>query len=139
MDTEGLKILLALEPKWTVSLNGLEFLALARRTYRLRTPRFNLGNTPARSSNWNGFGLTSFGYTVGQSSGARPIRSCFIRVIACPPQRIFEGSDGHFKSKSAELSACTSEPGKFKDRRCIPIGNTESVALIQGSLWEGTP
>src|SRR2546428_12136185 len=28
MDTEGLKILLALEPKWTVSLNGLEFLAL---------------------------------------------------------------------------------------------------------------
>src|SRR5262245_33442996 len=29
MDTEGLKILLALEPKWTVSLNGLEFFSLA--------------------------------------------------------------------------------------------------------------
>jgi len=29
VDTEGLKILLALEPKWTVSLNGQEFLALA--------------------------------------------------------------------------------------------------------------
>ncbi len=28
METEDLKILLALEPKWTVSLNGLEFLAL---------------------------------------------------------------------------------------------------------------
>src|SRR5262245_47785722 len=28
MDTESLKILLALEPKWTVSLNGLEFLTL---------------------------------------------------------------------------------------------------------------
>jgi len=28
MDKEGLKILLALEPKWTVSLNGLEFLPL---------------------------------------------------------------------------------------------------------------
>src|ERR1051326_1438817 len=29
METEDLKILLALEPRWTVSLNGLEFLALA--------------------------------------------------------------------------------------------------------------
>jgi hypothetical protein len=28
VETEGLKILLALEPKWTVSLNGLEFLPL---------------------------------------------------------------------------------------------------------------
>src|SRR5262245_42786844 len=28
MDTADLKILLALEPKWTVSLNGLEFLSL---------------------------------------------------------------------------------------------------------------
>src|SRR5215470_8840754 len=117
----------------------LSFWRWSHRTYRLRTPRFNLGNTPARSPNWNGFGLTSFGYTVGQNFGARPIRSRFIRVIACPPQRIFEGSDEHFKSKSAELFVCTSEPGKFKGRPCIPIGNTESVALIQGSLWESTP
>src|SRR6185503_4715076 len=29
MKTEDVKILLALEPKWTVSLNGLEFLPLA--------------------------------------------------------------------------------------------------------------
>src|SRR5678816_1764160 len=28
MDTSDLKILLALEPKWTLSLNGLEFLSL---------------------------------------------------------------------------------------------------------------
>src|SRR5438067_9165285 len=28
MRTEDLKILLTLEPKWTVSLNGLEFLAM---------------------------------------------------------------------------------------------------------------
>jgi len=29
METDGLKLLLALEPKWTVSLNGLEFLPLS--------------------------------------------------------------------------------------------------------------
>src|SRR2546421_12609853 len=29
MKTEDLKILLALEPKWTLSLNGLEFLAMS--------------------------------------------------------------------------------------------------------------
>src|SRR5262249_32327411 len=117
----------------------LSFWCWSHRTYRLRTPRSNLENTPARSPNWNGFGLTSFAYTVGQSSGVIPIRSRCIQVIACPLQRIFEGSHEHFKPKSAEPFAWTSEPGKFNGRPYIPIGNMESVALIQGSLWETTP
>src|SRR5262245_30296650 len=104
------------------------------RKYRSRIPRFNLQNTRARFRTWSGFGQTSFGYTVGQSFAAGPIRLPFIQGIACPRQLIFEGNAEHFKSKSAEPFAHISEQGKFKGRPYIRTGEKESLELIQGIM-----
>src|SRR5215510_5718600 len=118
---------------------GLSFWHWPQGTYRSRIPRSNLENTLARLRNWNGFGRTSLESTVEPSSETRLIRSLFIPVIACPLQRIFEGSVEYFKSKSAELFACISESEKFKDRPSIRIGNTELAALTRDSLSESMP
>src|SRR5437667_12897584 len=43
MDTEGLKILLALEPKWTVCLNGVEFFSLTSADLHIDGTTFRFG------------------------------------------------------------------------------------------------
>jgi hypothetical protein len=48
METADLKILLALEPKWTVSLNGLEFLAVDSSEISIEDSRISIGRYSRR-------------------------------------------------------------------------------------------
>src|SRR5258706_5346146 len=117
---------------------GLSFWRLGLPAFQSKNPRFISESIREKSSISNGFGPISCAFAAERNFARKPTRSRFIPAKGSLQPQIFDGGGWHFRSRSAELSACTSVRAKLNGERCIPIASMESAELIQGLLWEGT-
>jgi hypothetical protein len=112
METEELKILLALEPKWTVSLNGLEFLTLASSEISIENSTIEFGRYSRRIS-----GLEWLRPNVVRIQGKAKFRSQADSITLYPGDRLPSSADLRRRRRSFQVEIGRALCSYFASRR----------------------
>src|SRR5215831_5124955 len=112
METEELKILLALEPKWTVSLNGLEYLTFASSEICIENSTIEFGRYSRRIS-----GLEWLRPNVVRIQGKAKFRTETDTITLYPGERLPSSAGLRRKRRSFQVEISRALCSYFAARR----------------------
>jgi len=112
MQTEELKILLALEPKWTISLNGLEFLTVASSEISIRNSTIEFGRYSRTISS-----LEWLRPNVVRIQGKAKFRTQADTITLYPGERLPSSADLRRKRRSFQVEIGRALCSYFGTRR----------------------